>query len=58
MDNKSEKLKEAEVQTVVQCPHCNEPFRIKSEQTRFTKNCVFCRRPFRVINRKKTYEDA
>ncbi len=56
MNQETKELRKVELQYCVQCPTCNETFKIKPHERSFTQQCVFCRNRFQVVakrNQKK-----
>lgn len=49
MNYEVQKLKKVELQYCVQCPTCNEIFKVKPREKMFVQTCVFCRDSFQVV---------
>ena len=49
MNHETKDLQKVELQYCVQCPTCNETFKIKPDECSFTQTCVFCRSQFQVV---------
>jgi hypothetical protein len=49
MSQETQKLKKVELQYCVECPTCNEIFKVKPPERTFIQTCVFCRDSFQVV---------
>ena len=51
MNPEAQKLKKVELQYCVECPTCNEIFKVKPRDGAFVQTCVFCRDSFQVVSK-------